>query len=184
MGSPLGHGLVGVGLALAASQITGARNPLVLCAGAAIAGNLPDLDLLLLATGQTVAEVHRQATHSLVVLGGLSVLGVAVWIVVTRRRPPKETVPWALALLAHPLLDVQTTSQVGGGGIPLLWPIDSSRWGVPQPIYYSPALEAYRQPLEVWRYLLPEFLTLAPMLAALIVLGAILGNVIRSPRPR
>jgi membrane-bound metal-dependent hydrolase YbcI (DUF457 family) len=159
MASPLGHGLIGVGIAASVVPIFGVQPSLVYWLGAVVASNVPDADLIGLTIGLPLNRTHRLATHSLLVLAGLLLLVYLLQIVEPRLIPPEYFLAWALALLSHPMLDVITTGPkdaASGFGIPLFWPLCSRRWAVHHPIYHSAPLRAYRSVKTLSRAILPE----------------------------
>ncbi|HWT82504.1 MAG TPA: metal-dependent hydrolase, partial [Candidatus Methylomirabilis sp.] len=64
MASPVGHVVVGMGLAGAAAGALGMESGLALWAGAAVASCLPDLDLIPWIWGVPFRRTHRKASHS------------------------------------------------------------------------------------------------------------------------
>ncbi|WP_066218244.1 metal-dependent hydrolase [Formosa haliotis] len=88
----------------------------------AIAGTIPDLDVLASHVTDTVTalEIHRGFTHSIVF--SVVFAPVCAWIV-TRYESYKNIKDWSwlffLAFITHPLLDAHTT-----WGTQLLWPLD------------------------------------------------------------
>jgi len=79
LASPIGHALVGTGLAVVLARATGMPDTPVLWLGAALASNLPDLDLLGVTIGFSIRHTHRKASHSLLVLGGLALVVMGIW---------------------------------------------------------------------------------------------------------
>ncbi len=163
MASPLGHVLVGVGLAVTVSQMMERRKSSVLCMGAAVASIVPDLDWIGVILGLPTHRVHRRGTHSLLVLGGLSAGAAWAWSRVRARDDLLLLAAWVVALLSHPVLDLLTTSPgaaARGYGIPLFWPVSDRRWAVPQSMFNAPSLKDFRSPSRVWKRLLPEVFVL------------------------
>jgi membrane-bound metal-dependent hydrolase YbcI (DUF457 family) len=144
--------------------------------GAVIASGLPDLDFLGVLLGYKLEQIHRKATHSLVVLIVLAAL--ALWASHGQHSPLETgTVwAWALALLAHPLVDILTTSpredQVDWG-IPLLWPLTSRRFHMSRALVRPPRLDSYASKA-LLRDLLPELALFGSTCLSLILLGSIL----------
>jgi inner membrane protein len=121
--------------------------------GAAVAcAVLPDLDVFAPAFGVPWSSflAHRGFTHT---LGFALLLGIALALLVFRRRPPwrLDTIAalLALATFTHPLLDMLTN---GGRAIPILWPFDDAPHFFPwRPIEVSPFIAGFfsRRGLEV-----------------------------------
>lgn len=176
MASPVGHALVGVGLAaLSVPLLDGSPSP-ALWVGAVIASGVPDLDFLGVLLGFKLERIHRKATHSLFVLSALAAL--VMWI---SRWPgvPLDTSTvwvWTIALLAHPLVDILTTSRQAGQthwGIPLFWPLLSRRFYMQRPLVQPPSLSSYTSHA-LLRDLLPELALFGPTCVSLILLGSVL----------
>lgn len=159
MSTPIGHTLVGAGLASVVARLYGIKSPAKLLVGAAIASNLPDLDWVLILAGFPTNRFHRVATHSLLTLTaliGLSILTVKRLSITVDRQVQAI---WAAALISHVVLDLFTTTSIAaakGFGLPLLWPISTRRWAVRQDIFQSPGLQAYRTPGVAARAVLNE----------------------------
>lgn len=120
------HSLVGIAVARAGFA---RRTPLATTT-AAIAANLPDIDVLVFATGVPSVAFRRGITHGVPaqVLLPLAFAGLMWWIV-RRRRPDTRAAPIApllaisyIGVLSHVFLDYLNTY-----GIRLLSPI-SGRW--------------------------------------------------------
>ena len=177
MPSPIGHIIAGVGVAGAVVGGVGADSTPVFWAGAAVASCLPDLDLLPSLWGVPYHRVHRQASHSIVVLVPL----VAVcWAVVYSLDMPLDwrlMAAWTAALLSHLILDVLCTGPVlgrQGHGIPLLWPLTRRRWFVRQPMFPEVNFLEGTTPGLVVRACLWELVHLGPAAGALLVLRHLL----------
>ncbi len=173
MASPLGHVIVGIGVAGAVAGVLGASPTASLWVGAAGAACLPDVDFLPCLWGVRYWRVHRQATHSLLVLlpaaafcwAGMSGLGLPVdW---------RVGAGWLAALLSHLALDILCTGPLLGGrfGIPLLWPLTARRWYVQRSIIPESNLLEMRTAREIIRTGYHEVLRLGPAAFALIFLG-------------
>jgi hypothetical protein len=83
---------------------------------------------------------------------------------------------WAIALLAHPLVDTLVTRSEEGGnswGIPLFWPLWSHRFSLPRPLVSSPDVESYAS-LSLLRDLLPEIGLFGTTCLTLVLLGSVL----------
>ena len=78
MSTPIGHALVGTGVASVVARLCGIRNSPRLLVGVAIASNLPDFDWILVLLGFPTKRVHRAATHSLVSLTALITLAILI----------------------------------------------------------------------------------------------------------
>jgi len=162
-----------MGLATAAARVAGMPTSPVLWLGTAILSCAPDLDFLGVVFGLSARQAHRKATHSTVVLSGLIAAAGWVWTLLPSGVELRLGLAWAAALLSHPVLDVLTTgpkiddTQVG---IPLLWPVTSSRWFLLRAIVATdPLMEV--QPLRgVRNVLLAEIYVLGPLLMALLLI--------------
>ncbi len=174
MASPVGHAFIGLGLAAAVTEATGAPTSAALWLGAIVASGLPDLDLLGRNFGLPARRVHRHATHSLLVLGGLILMAAWAWPLLGVGVEPGIGLAWAAALLSHPLLDVVTTGPAlaaRGAGIPLLWPIISRRWFLQHPLFAAGEFMKCQSRGQAWKALLPEVYFLGPMSIGIILLG-------------
>lgn len=174
MASPLGHVVVGVGVAGAAGGAFGVDSTPGVWIGAAVSACLPDLDLVACLWGLPYQRVHRQATHSLPVLASLV---IASWGALQVLQLPVDwrlIVAWAAALMSHLVLDVLCTGPVLGGrnhGVPFLWPFTSRRWYVRRPLLPEVNLLEAPSPWTIARYCLQELLHLSPTAGVLIFLG-------------
>jgi len=120
MPTPLGHALVGAGLAAAVLPPQGRRR-LAWVATAAAFACLPDLDFLpALAMGDL--GFHRGPLHSLPIAAALGLLAMAL----LGRHRLREGFAVLLAVMSHGPLDALTTRT--GGGVALLWPVFPDRW--------------------------------------------------------
>ncbi len=174
MASPIGHVVVGIGVAGAVAGGLGADSTPALWTGAAVASCLPDLDLLPSLWGVPYRRVHRRATHSLLILAPL--VGVA-WGVVHALGLPmngKFMVAWTAALMSHLVLDVLCTGPSLGHGIPLLWPLTPRRWSVPRPMFPQVNFLEEVSPGVIGRACLRELLHLSPAALVLLLLGHLL----------
>jgi membrane-bound metal-dependent hydrolase YbcI (DUF457 family) len=175
--SPIGHILAGVGVAGAVTGLLGADGTPALWAGAAVAGCLPDLDLFPSLWGVPYHRVHRQASHSILILGPMiAVCWMAAW---TFDLPADRRVMagWTAALMSHLLLDILCTGPVlgrQGHGIPLLWPLTRRRWYVRQPMLPEVNLLEGASPGLIIRACARELVHLGPAAGALLVLGHLL----------
>jgi membrane-bound metal-dependent hydrolase YbcI (DUF457 family) len=175
--SPLGHMVVGVGIAGAVGGALGTDGTSALWVGGAVSACLPDLDLMACLWGRPYQRVHRQATHSLPVLASL--VAASWWTLQTLQSPVdiRLVVAWTAALMSHLLLDILCTGPVLGSlnhGIPLLWPLTRRRWYVRQPMLPEVNLLESASPGTIaWTCLL-ELLHLGPAAGILIVLGHLL----------
>ena len=176
MASPVGHALVGVGLAALSVPLLGVAPDPALWIGAVIASCVPDLDLVGVLLGFRPERVHRKATHSFFFLGVLACLAL-----LASRWPgmPFSTHTvwgWAIALLAHPLVDTLTTTGRPGQsdwGIPLFWPFSSRHYCVARPLVQSPSLDSYASK-SLWRALWPELAIFGSTCLSMILLGSLL----------
>jgi membrane-bound metal-dependent hydrolase YbcI (DUF457 family) len=176
MASPVGHALVGVGLAAISVPLLDVTPAPALWMGAIVASGVPDLDLLGVLLGFKLERVHRRATHSLFVLSALAV-GV-LWASFWPGSPVDTSTAWvwAVSLLAHPLVDTLITNNEEGRknwGIPLFWPLSSRRFCLPRPLVPSPRLESYTS-LSLLRGLLAEVALFGPACLTLVLLGSVL----------
>jgi membrane-bound metal-dependent hydrolase YbcI (DUF457 family) len=144
--------------------------------GAVVASGVPDLDFLGVLLGYKLDRVHRQGTHSLIVLALLA--GLALWVS-TWPGVPLDTPTvwvWAVALLAHPLTDALVTRIESGRanlGLPLFWPLSSRRYCLPRPLIQPVSLESYTS-LSGLRALLSEIALFGSTCLTLVLLGRML----------
>ncbi len=174
MASPVGHALVGSALAAAVAQATGTPSSPALWLGAIIASGVPDLDFIGPIFGLSSRRVHRHATHSLLVLGGLILLGAWGWSRLPGDVEPGLGLAWAAALLSHPLLDLVSTgpgTAARGFGVAMLWPLNSRRWFLRQPILRTAQLAACRSGKETWKGIGLEISSLGPACLILVLLS-------------
>lgn len=177
MASPIGHVVVGIGVAGAVAGGLGADSTPALWTGAAVASCLPDLDLLPSLWGVPYQRIHRRATHSLVILAPL--VGLA-WTAVVARDLPVDwrlMLAWTSALVSHLVLDILCTGPVlgqGGHGIPLFWPLTSRRWCVSRPMFPEVNFLEGVPAGVIGRVCLRELLHLSPAAGVLILLGHLL----------
>lgn len=174
MPSPFGHAVVGIGVAGAAAGALGAPNDPALWAGGALAGCLPDLDLVPCLWGVPYQRVHRQAGHSMLILGTLIVTGWLAMHALGLLVDWRLVAAWTAALVSHLVLDVLCTGPAVGRrdyGIPLLWPLMSRRWSVRRPVIPEVNLLEGISPGKIARACLQEFLRLSPAALVLILLG-------------
>jgi len=175
MASPFGHAAVGTAAAAVVARTMDAPFTASLWIGAVVASGLPDLDLLLAWFGKSGPRYHRNASHSILVLGAILTLG---WFVFQHLLPGVHHGvfwAWSVSLLTHPVLDVLTTGKklaARGYGIGVLWPL-GRRLSVTHPIVHTPELEQCNNLRELFILLKPEFLTLGP-LAGAVLLAAVL----------
>ncbi|MBK9657180.1 MAG: metal-dependent hydrolase [Rhodanobacteraceae bacterium] len=136
---------IALGATLAAAIAPPDQRRRALVYGAAL-GTLPDLDVLI-RYGDPVADFtnHRSFSHSLLVLTALAPL---LWLAcrqfdaALRLAPRRWLAIFWLTLVTHPLLDAMTIY-----GTQLLWPFDSTPFGVGSvfiidPLYTLPLLLA------------------------------------------
>jgi membrane-bound metal-dependent hydrolase YbcI (DUF457 family) len=176
MASPIGHALVGIGLAAIAVPIGRMSLSPALLVGAVVASGLPDLDMIAVVLGRELERVHRRATHSLVVLLFFACLATWAAYRYAGPLPPQWVLTWSVALLAHPLVDLVTTGPpevYGGHGPCLFWPLSKRRLYVSRPPVRPPSLEQYASG-QAWRRLWSEFCLFGTACATLIVLGYVL----------
>lgn len=177
MASPIGHVILGIGIAGATAGALGAENTPALWVGAAIASCAPDLDLLPSLWGVPYWRVHRQASHSILVLASLVALLWAVSHALALMVDWRYLAAWGAALGSHPFLDILCTGPAlgdRGQGIPLLWPLSHRRWYVRRPILPDVNLLENPSPAAITRACLWELLHLCPAAGAMILLAHIL----------
>jgi membrane-bound metal-dependent hydrolase YbcI (DUF457 family) len=163
-----------LGLAAAVREAAGTPASPALWLGAIVASGAPDLDLIGTIFGARACRVHRHATHSLLVLGGLVLMAAWAWPLLPGGLEAGIGVAWAAALLSHPLLDLATTgpaTAARGFGIALLWPVVSRRWFLRRPLFAAGELTECQSLREAWTALRPEVCLLAPTSMLIILLG-------------
>ena len=131
MASPIGHALVGIGLAALSVPTIGVSPSAAVWVGSVIASGLPDLDFVGTMFGISPARVHRRATHSLVVLGTIVLIAAGLSLQFKSFVVHDLVVVWSLALLSHPIVDLLATGPQAACksfGLPLFWPLGSRRW--------------------------------------------------------
>jgi membrane-bound metal-dependent hydrolase YbcI (DUF457 family) len=174
MASPVGHALVGLGIAAAVGQATGTPSSPALWLGAIVASGIPDLDFIGTIFGLPSRRIHRHATHSLLVLAGLILVIARAWPLMFGDVEPGLGLAWAAALLSHPLLDLAGTgpaAAAGGFGVALLWPLSSRRWFLRQPVLRTAQLTACRSAEEFCKAIAPEACCLGPASIILVLLS-------------
>jgi len=176
MSSPVGHALVGVGLAALSVPLLDVRPGPALWVGAVIASSVPDLDFLGVLLGYPQDRVHRQGTHALPVLG--LVAGLTLWAAreLVSWLDTRTVWAWALALLSHPFVDALTTTiepARANVGIPLFWPFSTRRYYLPRPLARPPTLASYTS-ASLLRDLLPELALFGTTCLSLVLLGSLL----------
>ena len=176
MASPVGHALVGVGLAALSVPLLDVPPSAALWVGAVIASGVPDLDFIGVLLGYELERVHRQATHSLFFPSALA--GLALWASHWPGAPFDTPLVWVwtIALLVHPLVDTLTTSTQAARanmGIPLFWPFSSHRYYLSRPLVCPPPLASYTSS-SLLRDLVPELVLFGPTCLTLVLLGSML----------
>ena len=169
--------MVGFGTAAVVGALVGAPNTPALWVGTAAACILPDLDLASELIGKKGPQFHRNASHSLIVLGGLIGLGILAVRVFGIPVDPRHGIAWIAALLSHPLLDVLATGpQLGsqGYGIALFWPVSKRRLYIQRPLYETMDLSKVRSPGDLWDGVRPELIKLGPVTVAALVFAALI----------
>ena len=166
--------MVGLASAAVVARVTGAPRGPELWVGAFIASGLPDLDIVLQWVGLKGPRYHRNASHSLFVIGALAAGAWAALRFLPIGLDWRVALAWLAALVSHPLLDVLTTGpSVGarGYGIGVLWPLGRRRWFLARPLLdQTTEWESCRSLGEVWRGLEPELLLFGPVSLAVVVL--------------
>lgn len=177
MASPIGHVVVGLGLAGAVAGGLGSEASPALWAGAAVASCLPDLDLLPSLWGVPYWRVHRRASHSLPVLVILAALAWGAVNVLDLNVGWRLMLAWTAALMSHLVLDILCTGPALGqiaSGIPLFWPFSSRRWCVPRPMFPEVNFLEGVPAAVIGRACLRELLHLGPAAGVLILLSHLL----------
>lgn len=166
--------MLGIASAAVVARVTGAPRSLELWIGAFIASGLPDLDVVLNALSFRGPRFHRNASHSLVMIGVMLLVG---WIVL-KFIPVLDwrvALAWSVALLSHPVLDVVTSGpSIGarGYGIGLFWPLHRKRWFLKRPVIeQNTDWGACRTVHEVWHGVRPEVYRLGPVCALITLLA-------------
>lgn len=176
MASPIGHALIGIGVASVVVRVMGIPNSSALWVGSVLASCAPDLDCI--AVGVTSSwRFHRSVTHSLLVLSGGILMAAYVRGLSPDGQDRGVALAWSAALLSHPLLDVATTSPAAaakGFGIPLFWPLLSRRWSLNPPLFQTAELAECQSVVEVGKVLSTEMLFLAPASLGLVLLARLL----------
>ena len=112
MASPVGHVMVGLACAAVAARVTGTTHSPQLWIGAFVATGIPDLDYVPALFGVRRPHMHRNASHSLFVMGAI-VAGAWLALGLVPYTVSSGTLwVWAVALFSHPLVDVVTTGPV------------------------------------------------------------------------
>jgi membrane-bound metal-dependent hydrolase YbcI (DUF457 family) len=176
MASPLGHAAVGAATALVVARATGTPDSAALWVGALVASGIPDLDVLLPLLGAG-PRTHRNATHSLVVVAGVILAGLAAVRWLELGWSGGLLWAWAMALVSHPLLDVATTGTTLGGsgwGIPLFWPFSRRRFSLRRPLLVSDRSQSHSL-ADVLRETREDAVRLAQIGALIILLAELWG---------
>ncbi len=167
--------MVGLASASVVARVTGAPRDAELWLGAVIAAGLPDLDLALEFVGLRGPRFHRNASHSLVVIAAVLVLGWLALDALDVAPDARLATAWGVALLSHPLLDALTTGPTLGArgyGIGLFWPLWSKRWFSRRPVIdQTTNWGSCRTVGEVWRGVRPELSVLVPVCAGILLLA-------------
>jgi membrane-bound metal-dependent hydrolase YbcI (DUF457 family) len=156
------------------AQVTGVTASPAFWLGTIIASNIPDLDFMVTFLGPSYHRFHRQATHSLLILGALALLVAWGWDWLALQIEPGMALAWLTALLSHPLLDVVTTGPkvaAQGFGIPLLWPVYPRRWYFRKPIFCAAEFKAFRSVRGASKAILSEVYHLGPFSVSLMLLA-------------
>ena len=154
--------MVGLASAAVVARVTGAPRGPELWIGAFIASGVPDLDIVLEWVGLKGPRYHRNASHSLFVIGALA---LGVWAALSFLPVELDwrvALAWLAALVSHPVVDVLTTGPslgARGYGIGVLWPLGRRRWYMQRPLLdQTTEWESCRSLGEVWRGIKPELL--------------------------
>lgn len=173
MASPVGHAAVGTAVAAVAAHATGTPPSAALWTGAVIASGVPDLDCVVIAFGLKGPRYHRNATHSLLVIGAVLALGLWTLRITGTALDGGMLLAWSLALVSHPLLDVATSGPTLGRlgwGIPLFWPVSRRRFFARRPLLVGDRTESVR-PADTLREMREDLLRLGPVCLAVFLLG-------------
>jgi membrane-bound metal-dependent hydrolase YbcI (DUF457 family) len=176
MASPIGHALVGIGLAALCVPTIGVSPSAAVWVGSVIASGLPDLDLVGTMFGISPTRAHRGATHSLLVLGMVVLVAIGLSLQFDSFVGHDLVAVWSLALLSHPIVDLLATGPQAARkrfGLPLFWPLWSRRWYLRRPPLRPPSLEQYRSG-SIWRLLLPELTLFGPLCIGMVLLGGMI----------
>ena len=176
MASPIGHALVGIGLAALAVPVADLSPTPALWLGAVVASGLPDLDLVGTLFGLAPERTHRGPSHSFLVLGILVLIALVLSLPFESPVQLDLVLVWSIVLLSHPVIDLMATGPRAsrkGLGLPLFWPVYPYRWYLRRPLLHPPSFAQYKSGA-FWRLLLPEVLTFGPACLGLILLGHVL----------
>ena len=105
---------------------------------------------------------------------GVILLAAWAWTLLPKAVEPGLGLAWVDALLSHPLLDLVSTGPAAaarGFGVALLWPLNSRRWFLRQPILRTAQLAACRSGKEIWKGIGLEISSLGPACLILVLLS-------------
>jgi membrane-bound metal-dependent hydrolase YbcI (DUF457 family) len=175
MPTPLGHSIIGLGVALACGpdrrlrDLLADRGTLVL---AVVLANLADVDLLvgLLVYG-SAARYHGYFMHSVFFAVAVAAL---VTLLPWPAMPPRRRFLFALALLlSHPVADMLQSpwgpGLFSGLGVRVLAPLSEERWSFPISLLLGVEFQTWSQIVSVRSFVvvLLEILCLLPLLLLL-----------------
>jgi membrane-bound metal-dependent hydrolase YbcI (DUF457 family) len=173
--SPVGHAAVGAAAAAVVAHATGTPPSPALWIGAIIASGVPDLDCLLIPFGLKGPKYHRNATHSLLVIGVVLALAILALRATGTAIPGGVLLAWAAALISHPLLDVATSGPTLGRigwGIPLFWPVSRVRYFSRRPFLVGDRPESVHL-TDTLREMGADLIRFGPVCLAVILLGRV-----------
>lgn len=136
---------MGIATAAVVARLTNTPDSVALWMGSAVASGIPDLDVALPLLGLS-KRFHRNATHSLLFIAAVILVGVIVIPWLSPRVPSGLVMAWTAALISHPFLDVVTSGPTMGRlgwGIPLLWPFSRRRFHMRRPFLVSDRPESH-----------------------------------------
>jgi membrane-bound metal-dependent hydrolase YbcI (DUF457 family) len=157
---PFAHSLVGASVVAGLHPRPARRHFAPLVLGALLA-NSADLDFALVFLAHD-RSYHRGFSHSLAFALALCVVSLVAF----GRARLREALAYGLAYASHSLLDYSTTKI--GGGIELLWPFTSERFGLG--LVGLSEVPSIMPSVEILKALLLEFLVFAPVLACVLLL--------------
>ena len=147
MASPLGHSIAGIAVVLSMVPVAEhglgglrrwGRKYFLLLVGAVFVANIPDFDYFPgLFTGD-LNRFHRGFTHSFAFCGGVTALCVLLSrLTVAGRRIAVRRLIFALVLLTfgHVVIDWLAQDLADPCGVPLFWPVSSTPFQFPFPVF-------------------------------------------------
>ena len=135
MPSPIGHSLIGLSLVLGWLPASKIREQVVPVCGVLFLAVMADVDLIAGALMGDLNGLHRQATHSLPVAVGASVLTWCVVSTVMRRADLRYLGLFLLAACSHLLADWLGDDGAAPYGIMLFWPFSEGYYISPVAVF-------------------------------------------------